>query len=341
MARYWLDLARYGDTHGLHLDNYREMWPYRDWVIDAFNENLPFDQFIIWQLAGDLLPDATLDQLIATGFNRAHVSTNEGGSIEEEVYVRNVIDRVDTVGTVFLGLTIGCARCHDHKFDPIRRRSTTRCSPSSTASTTTRWTATPRPGRRSSRCRRPSRCQALNATRRRDRRSIREAIAEEAREGSTTTRVARRRPGRVCPPRGLRLDRRRLAARGEAVGEADWQFVAAPEHPVLDGEKAHRRHGRGAGSALLHRRRPDAPRRRGRHAVRLRLPRPDGPAEGDHAPVARRRLEAPRLLGREPDRVRQGRHHRAAAAWATCRRPASGSAWRSAAAQVGHRRRAP
>ncbi|GIW86725.1 MAG: peptidyl-prolyl cis-trans isomerase [Isosphaeraceae bacterium] len=122
MGRIWLDAARYGDTHGLHLDNYREMWPYRDWVVRAFNANLPFDRFTIEQLAGDMLPDATLDQRIASGFNRAHVTTNEGGSIEEEVYVRNVDDRVDTTGTVFLGMTIGCAKCHDHKYDPIRMK---------------------------------------------------------------------------------------------------------------------------------------------------------------------------------------------------------------------------
>ncbi|MEQ8839118.1 MAG: DUF1549 and DUF1553 domain-containing protein, partial [Lacipirellulaceae bacterium] len=119
MARFWLDAARYGDTHGLHLDNYREMWLYRDWVIDAFNRNLPFDQFAIEQLAGDLLENPTQDQLIATGFNRCHVTTNEGGSIKEEVHIRNVIDRVDTFSTVFLGLTMGCTRCHDHKYDPL------------------------------------------------------------------------------------------------------------------------------------------------------------------------------------------------------------------------------
>ena len=122
MARFWLDAARYGDTHGLHLDNYREIWPYREWVINAFNSNKRFDTFIVEQLAGDLLPNPTPDQLIATGFNRCHVSTNEGGSIEEEVYVRNVVDQVDTNGTVFLGLTTGCARCHDHKYDPIRTK---------------------------------------------------------------------------------------------------------------------------------------------------------------------------------------------------------------------------
>jgi len=118
-ARFWLDAARYGDTHGLHLDNYREMWPYRDWVVRAFNDNLPFDQFTIHQLAGDLLPDIDLDQQIATGFNRCHVTTNEGGSITEEVYVRNVVDRVVTTGAVFMGVTLDCSRCHDHKYDPF------------------------------------------------------------------------------------------------------------------------------------------------------------------------------------------------------------------------------
>jgi hypothetical protein len=119
MARYWLDAARYGDTHGMHLDNYREMWPYRDWVVRAFNKNQPFNKFIVEQIAGDLLPGATLEQTVATGFLRCHVTTNEGGTIEEEAYVRNVNDRVDTNGTVFFGMTLGCAKCHDHKYDPF------------------------------------------------------------------------------------------------------------------------------------------------------------------------------------------------------------------------------
>ena len=121
-ARFWLDVARYGDTHGLHLDNYREMWPYRDWVIAAFNKNMPFDQFTTEQLAGDLLPEPTLEQQIATGFNRCHVTTSEGGSIDEEYYVQYAIDRADTTSTVWMGLTVGCAQCHDHKYDPITQK---------------------------------------------------------------------------------------------------------------------------------------------------------------------------------------------------------------------------
>ena len=121
-ARYWLDAARYGDTHGMHVDNYREIWPYRDWVIQAFNHNMPFDQFVIEQIAGDLLPQATLEQRIATGFNRCNITTSEGGAIPAELDVRYMIDRVETTSTVFLGLTTGCAVCHDHKYDPITQR---------------------------------------------------------------------------------------------------------------------------------------------------------------------------------------------------------------------------
>jgi len=122
MAMQWLDLARYADTHGYHIDSARDMWKWRDWVIDAFNRNMPFDRFGIEQLAGDLLPNATSAQRLASGFNRNHMVNYEGGAIPEEYQVEYVADRVDTTANVFMGLTLGCARCHDHKYDPISQR---------------------------------------------------------------------------------------------------------------------------------------------------------------------------------------------------------------------------
>ena len=122
MAMHWLDLARYADTHGYHIDSHREMWHWRDWVIDAFNRNMPFDQFTIEQLAGDLLPHPTLAQQIATGFHRNHMINFEGGAIPEEYQNEYVVDRLEATSVVWLGTTMGCARCHDHKYDPIKQK---------------------------------------------------------------------------------------------------------------------------------------------------------------------------------------------------------------------------
>ncbi len=119
LAVPWLDIARYADTSGIHMDAGRQMWLWRDWVLEAFRTNKPYDRFIVEQVAGDLIPSATVDQIVASGFNRAHVTTDEGGAINEEYLLEYAVDRVNTVGTAFLGLSVGCARCHDHKFDPI------------------------------------------------------------------------------------------------------------------------------------------------------------------------------------------------------------------------------
>ena len=122
MARYWLDLVRFADTNGLHHDHYREMTPYRDWVIRSFNDNLPFDEFLVYQMAGDLYEDPSVDQQIASGFNRLHLIIDRGTALPEESFNRNVVDRVSAVGTAFLGLTVQCAVCHDHKYDPITQK---------------------------------------------------------------------------------------------------------------------------------------------------------------------------------------------------------------------------
>jgi len=119
MAAHWLDVARFADSEGYLDDFHHTFWPYRDWVINAFNDNLSYDQFILWQVGGDQMPDASSEQILATAFNRTHKQNSEGGIIPEEFRVENVVDRTNTLGTAFMGLTVGCARCHDHKYDPF------------------------------------------------------------------------------------------------------------------------------------------------------------------------------------------------------------------------------
>jgi hypothetical protein len=122
MAVYWMDIARFADSHGFQDDSYRSQWPWRDWVIHAFNQNMPYDQFITWQIAGDLIPDASKEQLLATGFNRNHKITEEGGIVDEEYRVMYVTDRTNTFGKALMGITMECAACHDHKYDPISQK---------------------------------------------------------------------------------------------------------------------------------------------------------------------------------------------------------------------------
>ena len=199
MAMPWLDAARYADTHGYHIDSLRGMWPWRDWVIDAFNRNMPFDEFAIEQLAGDLLPNATREQKIASGFNRNHMINFEGGAIADEYQVEYVIDRVEATSTAFMGLTMGCARCHSHKYDPITHKEfyqffaffNTVPEPGSTAAPATRAPFMPAAVTRAA--------GAARRARRRDR--------DRARPPSTT------RSSRRCRPRGKRRSPERAARR--------------------------------------------------------------------------------------------------------------------------------
>ncbi|MEC7353301.1 MAG: DUF1549 domain-containing protein, partial [Planctomycetota bacterium] len=119
MATPWMDQARFADTSGIHMDAGRSIWLWRDWVLEAYRANKPYDEFVVEQLAGDLMPEPTVEQRIASGFNRNHVTTDEGGAIDAEYLLEYAVDRVHTTSTVFLGLSVGCARCHDHKFDPV------------------------------------------------------------------------------------------------------------------------------------------------------------------------------------------------------------------------------
>ena len=290
MARFWLDAARYGDTHGLHLDNYREIWPYRDWVIRAFNDNMPFDRFIVEQLAGDLLPNPTLDQIVATGFNRCHVSTSEGGSIEEEVYVRNIVDQVDTNGTVFLGLTTGCARCHDHKYDPIRAKDYyqlfaffNNIDGPAMDGNSAKWAP-------SSPCRPPRSARPSERSTARSRRSEKSIAAEIARATAAGEAKARvetpEDAGRLRRPGRFRLGRRCPAAGRGAAGRPALEVRRQARSPGLQRAAGAGRQGQGAQAVRLRERRAEAGRRRGGRAFRPRVPRPEGHAPGGHAPVA-------------------------------------------------------
>jgi hypothetical protein len=244
MARYWLDLARYGDTHGLHLDNERSLWKYRDWVIAAFNANMPFDRFTVEQLAGDLLPGATLEQRIATGFVRCNVTTSEGGSINEEVLVRYAVDRTETLGTVFMGMTLGCAVCHDHKFDPISQKDFYRLyaffNAAADAAMDGNVSGPPPILRMPS----PEQEAALK--------SYDERIAAARKKiADALTRVDYKDPG---PGKAAATQAKAgefvwiddAAPRGAQLqGNTPWEFVSAPDHPVHAGKKSMRRQAAG------------------------------------------------------------------------------------------------
>jgi mono/diheme cytochrome c family protein len=245
MARIWLDAARYADTHGLHLDNERSIWPYRNWVIDAFNRNLPFDQFTIEQLAGDLLPNPTLEQRIATGFNRCNVTTSEGGSINEEYFMRYAVDRVETTSTVWLGLTAGCAACHDHKFDPLTQKEFYQLFSyffSLTEKAMDGNALLPPPAVKV-----PSVTQLADQKRLGDQlASVRTEIKTSIAAWKYVDPLADAETEPLVKQDNVWFDDELPAGAKPAGNDADpWKFVSAPDHPVLSGENSSVRTGVG------------------------------------------------------------------------------------------------
>lgn len=239
MARYWLDLVRYGDTHGLHLDNERTLWKYREWVINAFNRNKRFNEFTVEQLAGDLLPNPTIDQRIATGFNRCNVTTSEGGSINEEVLVRYAVDRTETMSTIFMGLTLGCAVCHDHKFDPVTQKEFYQLYAFYNAAADAAMDGNaiaPPPIIKVPTPEMTARLSELDQQIAAARNQITEALAKlDYKDPGPTDAQKTAEPTEYVwiedePPKGAQLQ-----------GDSSWEFVSAPNHPVHTGEKSTRR----------------------------------------------------------------------------------------------------
>ena len=245
MTRIWLDSARYADTHGLHLDNERSIWPYRNWVIDSFNDNMPFDQFTIEQLAGDLLPDPTLQQRVATGFNRCNVTTSEGGSIDDEYYVRYAVDRVETTSTVWLGLTAGCAACHDHKFDPLTQKEFYQLFSyffSLTERAMDGNALLPPPVVKV-----PTEDQLIQkADYQTQLTSVEKAIEEITAKANYVDALAEEQLGELDEQESIWFDDKLPdGAKPQGDGPDPWKFVSSPEHPVLSGEKSSVRSGTG------------------------------------------------------------------------------------------------
>jgi hypothetical protein len=245
MARFWLDAARYGDTHGLHLDNERSIWLYRNWVIDSFNRNQSFDEFTVEQIAGDLMPEPTLSQRVATGFNRCNVTTSEGGSIDDEYYMRYAVDRVETTSTVWLGLTAGCAACHDHKFDPLTQKefyqlfsyyfSLTERAMDGNALLPPPSVQVPSDEQSSQKKQYSTDLAATN-------KQIEKLLAEFKYTDSKPTEPL----GELTESTFVWIDDELPAgANAQGNGNPPWQFVEAPDHPVHSGKKSTVRTGEG------------------------------------------------------------------------------------------------
>jgi len=252
MAMQWLDAARYADSHGYSLDRRRVMWPWRDWVISAYNQNMPFDQFTIEQLAGDLLPNSTISQQIATGFNRNHPIQSEGGVINEEYRVETVVDRVETTSAVFLGLTMGCCRCHDHKYDPITQQEFYRFfaffnNVPETAHVGNSDNQADRPFIAA-----PSRLSDVQIKRYQEEiENLEQQLRSATAVPQSSMPIERVWIDDVIPPGAKSL--------GNGGGIQEFKFVSKGEHPVFSGERASMRTSQGLGQHLIQNANPRLP----------------------------------------------------------------------------------
>lgn len=244
MAMQWLDAARYADSHGYSLDRRRVMWPWRDWVIWAYNQNMPFDQFTVEQIAGDLLPNATIAQQIATGFNRNHPIQSEGGVINEEYRVETVVDRVETTASVFLGLTMGCCRCHDHKYEPFSQEDFYRFyaffnNVPETAHVGNGDRLVDPPAVTAPSVLRPVQLddyrQQISA--------LEKAVTQQRANGVALMPTERVWIDDELPPGSVPI--------GNGSGAQKFVFVTGPDHPVFSGKRASRRSSQGRGQHLI------------------------------------------------------------------------------------------
>ena len=290
---------RYADTHGYHLDNERSVWPYRNWVIDALNDNLPFDTFVEHQLGGDLYESPTTDQLVASGFVRMNPTTGEGGAINEEYIVKYAIDRVDTFSTVFLGITVGCAQCHDHKYDPVSQRDYYQLFAyfNSTAEAAMDGNAlAPAPSIRVLTDEQQSQIALLQD----HAQSLEDAIAQRVaaidyeEPADLAALVA---PTQPTPVVWIEDDTPAGATPNGNGQDPHWRWVIGPDHPVHSGGRSTHRQAEGLSQHFFTGAADPLMIHEGDTLFCMGVPRPRQPARGRATAIQQRRLEPPSALG--------------------------------------------